>query len=118
LAVALIASGVAAAAGLVLFVLWLVEPDHAPGAPTSATPPAAKEPSAPTPPVAPPIETSAETAAPAPPPSQAASASPPRYPRRPGLARPPAPRPPQANCSPPYRIDAEGVRIPKPECFK
>jgi serine/threonine protein kinase len=44
------------------------------------------------------------------------SAPPPRgRPPRPASKPPPAPRP---NCNPPYTVDSEGVRVPKPECFK
>jgi serine/threonine-protein kinase len=29
----------------------------------------------------------------------------------------PKPRPPQVDCNPPYRVDANGIRHPKPECM-
>ncbi len=39
-----------------------------------------------------------------------------RPPSKPPAARPPSGRP-KPNCSPPYTLDADGVRIPKRECY-
>ena len=52
--------------------------------------------------------------------SMTPSAAPPPT-TQPPAPRPPAPRPPSGrpkpNCNPPYTLDADGVRIPKRECY-
>lgn len=64
--------------------------------------------------------TAALSASASPLPASAAALPPPRT----IPARPPSPpaatrtsKPPRAGCSPPYTIDGDGIRIPKPECF-
>jgi eukaryotic-like serine/threonine-protein kinase len=119
--------GAAALATVAVLVLWLSNRgDVAPARPVESS--AVEEPPAPPPqePVAhtsEPAPTTTTTEAP-PPASQvaaSASASAPPPPWASASAKPPPPVhsafPPVRNCSPPYTIDARGVRRLKPECI-
>jgi len=49
--------------------------------------------------------------------STAQATAPARRPPISAVAKPPNPGPKRSNCSPPYTLDPEGVRVAKPECL-
>ena len=80
---------------------------ESPATNAAATPPRETPPAAPEPPqAAPSTPISAAPPPPQPPPSTEAPRS----------ARPPV-RPRHSDCDPPFRLDKNGVKIPKPQCF-
>ncbi len=90
-----------------------------PAVSTPAEPAAANDESGPVETAPPPA--SAASAARSASPSASASATltpgPPKAPRPQTKPQPVAPKPPKSNCSPPYRVDADGIRHIKPECI-
>jgi serine/threonine-protein kinase len=91
-------------------------PPEASGASASRAAPSAIPPPVPTPPPDTTVDPSAVASAQEPPSPPAAPAAAPA--RRWGSPRrAPAPAPAKAGCNPPYTIDANGVRVPKRQCF-
>jgi serine/threonine protein kinase len=90
----------------------------APSEPAAAAPTSASPGSAPSPDPSPPTA-SAPTASAAPAPPASLGARPLAASARPlaPVAGPLKPPTKKANCSPPYRVDADGIRHMKPECF-
>lgn len=80
----------------------------APSAPVAAAPPAAS---------APPAPAASGPVASAPPVASLAASAPLASPPRASAPRPAAPPRPRVSCDPPYVVDADGIRVPKPECL-
>jgi serine/threonine-protein kinase len=111
---------IAAGAVLLLGVAWAVAGrSHPPPVEASASPPASAAAAAPSLPPPPPVETGAP-----------ADSAPPAVAVAPAPAATPAPpaatstkstrghRSRKPSCNPPFVVDPQGVKVPKPECFR